>query len=340
MQTALVTGSCGLIGREASLDLLGRGWNVLGVDCDMRKVFFGNEGSTSHVIEELNKRWNYRHHNLDIRQPVYLRDRIFRENEIDLIIHTAAQPAHDYARAHPGTDFHVNVVGTHNMLELARQHCPEATFIFTSSSKVYNTYNLAFDETDTRYWAKGYPDGVPETFPIDHIGKSLFGAHKAAADIIAQEYALYFGMKVGVFRGGCLTGPAHGAVEMHGFLNYLIKCIKYDKPYSIFGYKGKQLRDNIHSEDLISAFRCFAEDPKPGVYNIGGGTFSNCSILEAITITEAISGKKAVINYVEQARTFDHIWYASDVRKFQAAYPAWKYKWGIEETIKDIYRGV
>jgi len=340
MQTALVTGSCGLVGRETCLSLLDKGWNVVGVDCDMRKVFFGEAASTAHVKEELEKHWGYKHFNLDIRRPDWLRTRIFREIQFDFIVHTAAQPSHDWAREHPGDDFHINVTGTHNMLELAREFCPQAPFIFTSSSKVYNTYQLAFDETTKRYDARGYLHGVPETFPIDHIGKSLFGAHKAAADLIAQEYALYFDMKVGVFRGGCLTGPAHGAVEMHGFLNYLIKCIKYEQLYTIFGYKGKQVRDNIHSEDLVNAFYDFYKDPKPGVYNIGGGTHSNCSILEAIEITETISGKTASISYVDQPRTYDHQWYVSDVRKFQAAYPNWKYNWSIEETIEDIYREV
>ena len=340
MQTALVTGSCGLVGSEMCRHLLDRGWNVVGVDNNMRRQFFGDEGSTAGVLDELKKRWNYRHVEVDIRSDSLLESWVFKPYNYDFIVHTAAQPAHDYARKHPDIDFQVNVTGTHNMLELARKHALEAPFIFTSSSKVYNTYNLDFVETETRYNCPAFPNGLPETFPIDHIGKSLFGAHKAAADIIAQEYALYFGMKVGVFRGGCLTGPNHSSVEMHGFLNYLIKCIKYDKQYTVYGYGGKQVRDNIHSEDLIEAFAAFYADPKPGVYNIGGGLHSNCSILEAIKFTEELSGKMCHVGFVADHRGYDHQWYISDTRKFQEAYPFWRQTWGIEDLIEDIYKGV
>ena len=340
MSTALVTGSCGLVGSEMCRFLLNKGWNVVGVDNDMRKQYFGDQGSTWKVQKELKERWNYRHIECDIRSESLLKSWVFEPYKYDFVIHTAAQPAHDYARAHPDVDFAVNVTGTHNVLELARQFCPEAPFIFTSSSKVYNTYNLDFEETETRYNCLGYANGIPEIFPIDHIGKSLFGAHKAAADIITQEYALYFGMKVGVFRGGCLTGPAHSAVEMHGFLNYLVQCVKYDKEYNIYGYGGKQVRDNIHSEDLVEAFWAFYEDPKPGVYNIGGGLHSNCSILEAIKIAEEVAHKSLKVTHNVNPREMDHQWYISNLMKFQAAYPFWRQKWGIEDIIKDIYGGV
>lgn len=342
---AIVTGSGGLVGSEMCRFLINKGWNVIGIDNNSREKFFGEAGSTANVVMSLRERWAYVHQYMDIRNYSGMKQYIFEphKEKIKLVVHTAAQPAHDWAAANPSDDFDINVKGTHNMLELTRQFCPEAPFIFTSSSKVYNPNKLEMVESDLRYWPKDLPNGIPESFPIEQNGShSLFGAHKAAADVIAQEYADYFGLKVGIFRCGCLTGPTHSGVELHGFLNYLVRCVKYGHEYTIYGYKGKQVRDNIHSEDLISAFYEFYKDPKPGVYNLGGGLHANCSIHEAINIAyEHVREKGLWLPcYEEKPRHADHIWYVSDTRKFQQAYPFWRPQWGIEATIKDIYEKV
>jgi CDP-paratose 2-epimerase len=262
-----------------------------------------------------------------------------------LVVHTAAQPSHDWAAREPHTDFGVNAVGTLNLLEACRQHAPEAVFIFTSTNKVYgDTPNrLPLVETDTRWeLSETHPYfayGIDESMSIDQTKHSLFGASKVAADVMVQEYGRYFGMKTGVFRGGCLTGPAHAGAELHGFLSYLMKCTVTGKPYRVFGYQGKQVRDNIHSHDLVEAFWHFFRAPRAGeVYNIGGSRHSNCSMREAIAMCEEISGRKLQWTYLEDNRIGDHIWWISDVRKFQSHYPEWKFRYGIREILEEIYQ--
>jgi CDP-paratose 2-epimerase len=262
-----------------------------------------------------------------------------------LVVHTAAQPSHDWAAREPHTDFGVNAIGTLNLLEACRQHAPEAVFIFTSTNKVYgDTPNrLPLVETDTRWELSEthpyYAHGIDESMSIDQTKHSLFGASKVAADVMVQEYGRYFGMKTGVFRGGCLTGPAHAGAELHGFLSYLMKCTVTGKPYRVFGYQGKQVRDNIHSHDLVEAFWHFFRAPRAGeVYNIGGSRHSNCSMREAIAMCEEISGRKLQWTYLEDNRIGDHIWWISDVRKFQSHYPEWKFRYGIREILEEIYQ--
>lgn len=258
-------------------------------------------------------------------------------------MHTAAQPSHDWAAREPHTDFGVNAIGTLNLLESTRKHCPDAVFVFTSTNKVYgDTPNrLPLVELDTRYELEPshpYYPGIDETMSIDQTKHSLFGVSKAAADLMVQEYGRYFGMKTVCFRGGCLTGPAHAGTELHGFLAYLMKCTVTGQPYRVFGYKGKQVRDNIHSFDLVNAFWEFFKAPRSGeVYNIGGSRHSNCSMLQAIAECEKISGKKLSWTYVEDNRIGDHIWWISDVRKFQRHYPAWRYKYNLDGILREIY---
>ena len=265
---------------------------------------------------------------------------------ITAVIHTAAQPSHDWAAREPLTDFGVNALGTLNMLELTRQHCPDAVFIFTSTNKVYgDTPNaLPLVEKETRWEVEaqhGYAThGIDETMSIDQCKHSVFGASKVAADVMVQEYGRYFGMKTAVFRGGCLTGPGHSGAELHGFLSYLMKCVMTGREYRIFGYKGKQVRDNIHSCDLVEAFCHVLRAPRCGeVYNIGGSRHSNCSMLEAIEMCEAIAGKKLNHTYVDEARIGDHIWWISDVRRFQSHYPQWRYQYDIRRILEEIYHG-
>jgi CDP-paratose 2-epimerase len=262
-----------------------------------------------------------------------------------LVVHTAAQPSHDWAAREPHTDFGVNAIGTLNWLEACRQHAPGTVFIFTSTNKVYgDTPNrLPLVETDTRWELSEthpyYAYGIDESMSIDQTKHSLFGASKVAADVMVQEYGRYFGMKTGVFRGGCLTGPAHAGAELHGFLSYLMKCTVTGKPYRVFGYQGKQVRDNIHSHDLVEAFWHFFRAPRAGeVYNIGGSRHSNCSMREAIAMCEEISGRKLHWTYLEDNRIGDHIWWISDVRKFQSHYPEWKFRYGIREILEEIYQ--
>ena len=261
-------------------------------------------------------------------------------------MHTAAQPSHDWAAREPQTDFTVNANGTLNLLEAARENCPEAPFVFTSTNKVYgDTPNrLPLRELETRWEIEPgheFEPGIPETMSIDATKHSLFGASKVAADILVQEYGRYFGMPTACFRGGCLTGPAHAGAELHGFLAYLMKCCVIGRPYRIFGYKGKQVRDNIHSFDLVETFAAFIDKPRVAeVYNMGGGRFCNCSILEAISLCEEISGRKLAWHYEETNRIGDHIWWISDVRKFQSHYPEWKFRFGLRETLEQIFRAV
>lgn len=346
MSIAIVTGSAGLIGSEATRHFANSGLTVVGIDNDMRAEFFGEEASTlwqqRQLKNELGER--YVHLNGDIRDDGMM-EAIFRQysSDIKLIVHTAAQPSHDWAARDPKKDFTVNANGTLNLLECTRQFCPDAVFIFTSTNKVYgDTPNrLPLIENETRWEIDPthvYHDGIGEDMSIDHSMHSLFGASKVAADILVQEYGKYFGMKTAAFRGGCLTGPNHSGTQLHGFLAYLMKCTMTELPYTVFGYKGKQVRDNIHSYDLIQAFDQFYRNPRSGeVYNIGGSRFSHCSMLEAIKICEAITGKTLARTYKDGNRMGDHIWYVSDVSKFQTHYPDWKLTKDVTTILTEIH---
>ncbi len=347
MKIALVTGSCGLIGSETCKRLHAEGYAIVGVDNDMRRYFFGDEASTAKTQVELRKKLQiYAHEDVDIRDwnAVNLLFKKFGF-AIGVVIHTAAQPSHDWAAKEPLTDFAVNAIGTMNLLEATRLHAPDATFIFTSTNKVYgDTPNrLPLVEKKTRWEIDEkhpfFERGIDESMSIDATKHSIFGASKVAADVMVQEYGRYFGMNTGVFRGGCLTGPAHAGAELHGFLAYLMKCTVTGKPYNVFGYKGKQVRDNIHSADLVDAFVHFIKAPRPGeVYNIGGSRHSNCSMLEAIKLCQEISGKKLEWTYKEDNRIGDHIWWVSDVAKFQSHYPDWKYQYDLRGILKEIHQ--
>ena len=345
MSIALVTGSSGLIGSETVKFLHEKGLSVVGIDNNMRKYFFGEDGSTDWNTSELRRRLkNFTHHPVDIRDEKAIFG-IFEKlgKNISVVVHTAAQPSHDWAAREPFTDFTVNAKGTLVLLEATHRYCPDAVFLFTSTNKVYgDTPNeLPLLEKETRWeldpnhaYAK---HGIDETMTIDQSKHSIFGASKVAADVMTQEYGRYFGMKTGTFRGGCLTGPAHSGAELHGFLAYLVKCTVTGKPYTIFGYKGKQVRDNIHSNDLVNAFWHFIQKPKPGaVYNMGGSRHSNCSMVEAIQMTEELCGRKLRYTLTNQARAGDHIWWVSDVRRFQADYPGWKYQYDQKAILREI----
>ncbi|WPD21675.1 MAG: NAD-dependent epimerase/dehydratase family protein [Candidatus Electrothrix scaldis] len=345
MIVTLITGTGGLVGSEAVKYFHKLGHVVIGIDNDMRKHFFGNEASTEWNITELKKKYSrYIHYSNDIRDNNAI-EKIFSEygRDIKLVIHAAAQPSHDWAAKDPFADFSINANGTLNLLENTRLHAPDSVFIFTSTNKVYGDKpnQLPLIEQDTRWEIDPeheYRDGIPETMAIDQCTHSLFGASKVAADILTQEYGRYFGMKTGVFRGGCLTGPNHSGAELHGFLAYLMKCAASGQEYSVFGYKGKQVRDNLHSFDLIKAFHLFYEAPRIGeVYNIGGGRENNCSMKEAIEISEKISGKKMRCNYVKRHRTGDHIWWVSDISKFREHYPKWKQDYTIEKILEEVF---
>lgn len=348
MSVVIVTGAAGLIGAETVKRFAKEGHTVAGIDNDMRAYFFGQEGSTRWSAEALQREISsYRHHEADIRDYAAL-EKIFREydGEIALVVHTAAQPSHDWAAREPITDFGVNAVGTLNMLEMTRLHCPEQPFIFTSTNKVYGDRPnyLPLVELDTRWEVdKSHTyaaHGIDESMPIDQTRHSVFGASKVAADVMVQEYGRYFGMKTAIFRGGCLTGPGHSGAELHGFLSYLMKCVMTGREYKIYGYKGKQVRDNIHSTDLVEAFYQFFKKPRVGeVYNIGGSRHSNCSMQEAIGICEKITGKRMNCSYVEDNRIGDHIWWISDVRKFENHYPQWRYEYDLQRICEEIYHG-
>jgi len=348
MGVVIVTGAAGLIGAEAVRRFAREGHTVAGIDNDMRAYFFGADASTRWSRERLQGELpGYRHHEADIRDINAL-EKIFAEYKgaIELIIHTAAQPSHDWAAREPLTDFGVNALGTLNLLELTRLHAPEAPFIFTSTNKVYgDTPNyLPLVEQEHRWEldpAHPYAQhGIDETMTIDQSKHSVFGASKVAADVMVQEYGRYFGLKTACFRGGCLTGPGHSGAELHGFLSYLMKCAITGNTYTIFGYKGKQVRDNIHSYDLVEAFHQFYKAPRSGeVYNIGGSRHANCSMAEAVALCEQLAGKKMNIQYSDDNRSGDHIWWVSDVRRFQTHYPAWQYKFGLTEIMQEIYNG-
>lgn len=345
MKICLITGSAGLIGSEA-VDFFASKFDlIVGIDNDMRQYFFGAEASTNWNVQRLVEKYsNYKHFNIDIRDQEALK-KVFEEygTDISLIVHSAAQPSHDWAAKEPFTDFTVNANGTLNLLEYTRQFCPEAVFIFTSTNKVYgdNPNFLPLIELETRWEideSHPYFKGIDEQMSIDHTKHSVFGASKVAADIMVQEYGRYFGMKTGTFRGGCLTGPKHSGAQLHGFLSYLMKCAITGQPYTIFGYKGKQVRDNIHCYDLVNMFWHFYRNPREAeVYNAGGGRFANCSMQEAIVICEEITGNKMDYSYSETNRSGDHIWYISDVDKFKEHYPEWEFKYNLQDTLTQIF---
>jgi CDP-paratose 2-epimerase len=346
MAVALITGSAGLIGSEAVDAFVARGFDVVGVDNDMRRRFFGDEASTSWQRAELERRHGqrYRHEGLDIRDSAAVMRLLARYGaDVTVVIHAAAQPSHDWAAREPFTDFGVNAVGTLNLLEAYREHCPDAVFVFTSTNKVYgDTPNrLPLIELETRWEidaAHPYADGIDESMSIDQSTHSLFGASKVAADVLVQEYGRYFGLRTGVFRGGCLTGPHHSGTMLHGFLAYLMKCTVTGTPYRVLGYTGKQVRDNIHSADLVSAFQAFVDAPRVGeVYNIGGSRFAHCSMLEAIALCETIAGRPLSWTYEETPRIGDHMWYVSDIGKFKRHYPAWVQTYDVPALLQDIH---
>ena len=344
MSLVIVSGSAGLIGSETVRFFANKGLDVIGIDNDMRADFFGSEASTDWNRQLLEKEIpNYHHMNLDIRDETQMQN-LFRDCASDLsgVIHCAAQPSHDWAARDPFKDFTVNANGTLVLLEMTRKYVPEAVFIFTSTNKVYGDLpnSLPLVEKKTRWELEdhSYAEfGIDEAMSIDQSKHSLFGASKVAADILVQEYGRYFGMKTGIFRGGCLTGPAHSGTQLHGFLAYLAKCVVNGNPYTVFGYKGKQVRDNIHSHDLVNMFWQFYLKPRIGeVYNAGGSRHSNCSMLEAINICEELSGREMEWTYEENNRVGDHIWWISDVRKFKSHFPEWEYRYGIREILEEI----
>lgn len=345
LKTVLITGSAGLIGSEATKFFAEQRFAIVGIDNDMRQYFFGKEASTTWNRNKLKETLKdaYTHYNVDIRNNEKLEE-IFKKHPFDLIIHAAAQPSHDWAAKEPITDFGINALATLYLLENYRKYSPNAAFIFTSTNKVYgDTPNtLPLIETETRYELPEnhrFYNGIDETMTIDNSKHSIFGASKVAADIMVQEYGRYFGLKTGIFRGGCLTGPAHSGTKLHGFLAYLIKCVATGKKYSIYGYKGKQVRDNIHASDLIKAFYLFYKNPTSGeAYNIGGSRNSNTSMIEAIKKAESILGKKANVEYMDENRIGDHIWYISDVSKFRKQYPSFSYDYDSDRIIEDICR--
>ena len=341
MKTLLVTGSSGLIGSEVCIHFASLGWKIHGVDNNQRAVFFGPQGDTrwnqSRLAETIK---GFEHHELDIRNRSGVLD-LLKQVKPNAIVHTAAQPSHDRAAAIPFDDFDTNAVGTLNLLEATRQSCPESPFVHMSTNKVYgdrpNTIRLKELETRWDYDDSAYEHGIAEDFSIDQSKHSLFGASKVAADVMVQEYGRYFNMPTCCLRGGCLTGPNHSGVELHGFLSFLVKCNLEGREYKVFGYKGKQVRDNIHSEDVARFIHAFIETPRSGeVYNIGGGKPNSCSILEAFSIAEEFSGQAMKFTYMDENRIGDHICYYSDLSKMRTHYPDWNITVSLEETIRQI----
>lgn len=341
----LVTGSSGLIGSEAVRFFDRLGFDIAGVDNNMRADFFGPKGDTTWNRDQLSAQCRrFTHHELDIRDRAAVDD-FLKKGRYELIVHAAAQPSHDLAAQRPFDDFDVNAVGTLNMLEACRRHSPEAVFIHMSTNKVYGDgpNHIPLKELETRwdYADPHYEHGIAEDFSIDRCLHSLFGASKAAGDILAQEYGKYFGMKTGVFRGGCLTGPSHSGVELHGFLNYLVLVALDERPYTIFGYKGKQVRDQIHSHDVINAFWHFAQNPRPGeVYNLGGGRDNAASVIECIDMIEKASGKRPKVTYSDTNRIGDHICYYSDLRKLRSHYPSWNLSYSLDQIVTEMVETV
>lgn len=344
MGVIVITGAAGLIGSEAAIHFGDQGFHVVGIDNDMRRHFFGDEATVRPNLERLRGRLSsFDYHDSDVRDEAAITD-IFERygREIELVVHTAAQPSHDWAARDPITDFTVNANGTLVLLEATRRFSPEATFIFTSTNKVYGDRPNALPliELETRWEiAEDHPyrNGIPEAMSVDQTLHSLFGASKVSADMLVQEYGRYFGMRTACFRGGCLTGPNHSGAQLHGFLSYLMKCTLTGMPYTVFGYKGKQVRDNIHSADLIQAFDAFHRAPRSGeVYNIGGGRFSNCSMLEAIALAQEVAGRELHWTYEEVNRIGDHIWWISDLSRYQEHYPEWKLTYDVPAILKEI----
>jgi CDP-paratose 2-epimerase len=344
MSVVIVTGSNGLVGSAAVKFLSKKGFEVIGIDNNMREAFFGKSGSTEEIGSQLkSKLGNYVQLDKDIRDFDGLSE-VFRKygNQIHAIIHCAAQPSHDWAARNPILDFEVNALGTLNLLELTRVHCPESRFIFMSTNKVYGDRPNEFEYVeDSTRWnpaaASPWGLGFSEELSIDSSTHSIFGVSKASADLMTQEYGRYFGLNTAVFRGGCLTGPDHAGVELHGFLSYLIKCVVGSRPYVVFGHKAKQVRDNIHTDDLVEAFWEFILKPGQGaVYNMGGGVSANVSMLEAISIAQEISGKELKWTVDESPRKGDHIWYISDTKKFEIDYPNWRVTLGIREILSEM----
>ncbi len=343
MKKALVTGSGGLIGSEAVRRLIESGYQVVGIDNDMRSFFFGQAASTNWNSEKLRNEFleTFTHLPLDIRNSPAI-EQVFKDNAFELIIHTAAQPSHDWAAKDPKLDFEINATGTLIMLEAFRKYRPEATFIFTSTNKVYgDTPNsLDFIELDSRWELKEsdkYFNGIDESMTIDSSTHSVFGASKLSADIMVQEYGRYFKLNTGVFRGGCLTGPMHSAAQLHGFLAFLVKSIQLNNTYTIFGYKGKQVRDNIHAFDLVEMFLEFHKNPKNGaVYNVGGGRENSISILEAANWIGNSLGVEPRLEFTDNPRIGDHIWYISDISKFKRDYPRWRMSYTIQALLTEM----
>jgi CDP-paratose 2-epimerase len=346
VSVVVVTGSAGLVGAEACRALAGLGHDVVGIDNDMRRQFFGDEASTAWNAEALRRELGvrYRHLPIDVRDREAIM-RLFEElgAETWLVLHAAAQPSHDWAATEPLIDFDINAVGTANLLEATRRHSPEAVFIFTSTNKVYGDRPNALPlvELETRWEIESdhtYVEGIREDMPIDASLHSVFGASKVAADVLVQEYGRYFGMRTACFRGGTLTGPGHSATELHGFLAYVMRCAISGTPYTVHGYKGKQVRDAIHSQDLVAAFLAFADAPRVAeVYNIGGGRFSHCSVLEAIDRCQEIAGRSMEWHYSDRNRIGDHIWWVGDNGRFRSHYPSWRQEYDVDRILKEIH---
>ena len=344
MSVVLITGSTGLVGSEAVKFFCEKGFDVVGIDNNLRKFFFGKDGSTSWVKNRLIKNYkNFRNYETDIRNLNKL-NKIFNKykKNISILIHCAAQPSHDYGKNYPIIDFNVNATGTLNLLELTKKYCPNACFIFMSTNKVYgdNPNRLKIYEKTTRWELKQkdkYFKGIAESFPIDDCTHSFFGVSKTYADLIVQEYGKNVGLKTVCFRGGCITGPNHSGAKLHGFLSYLVKLSIAKKKYSLIGYKGKQVRDNLHSYDLVNGFWEFYKKPSKGeIYNIGGGRYSNCSIIEALNIVEEIKGFKIKREIIKNPRVGDHIWYISNTSKFKKHYPNWKQRYDTKKIIEEL----
>ena len=344
MKIALITGSCGLVGSEASIFFAKKGFEIIGVDNNARKFFFGKDGDITWIKSKLKKEVSkYNHLNVDIRNYKSL-EKIFKKykKKINVIIHCAAQPSHDWAKNKAFIDFEINAKATLNLLELTKIYCPESPFIFMSTNKVYgdNPNYLPLVEKSTRWEISSkhkYKSGIDESMSLDNCTHSFFGTSKAYADLIVQEYGKNVGLKTVCFRAGCITGPNHSGAKLHGFLSYLVKSSLQNKEYSLIGYKGKQVRDNIHSEDLVSCFWEFYKKPRRGeVYNAGGGRFSNCSIIEALDLVEQISSIKIKKKIFKQNRVGDHIWYVSNMKKFKNHYPKWKQKYSTKKIINEL----
>ena len=347
MSVVLITGSSGLVGSESVNFFCQKGFEVIGIDNNLRKFFFGNDGSTLWVKKKLLERnKKFKNFSIDVRNFESL-NKVFKRysKNIALIIHCAAQPSHDYGKNHPVVDFNVNATGTLNLLELTKKYCPESPFIFMSTNKVYgdNPNKLKILERKTRWELKNtdkFYKGIDENFSIDNCTHSFFGVSKTYADLIVQEYGKNVGLKTVCFRGGCITGPNHSAAKLHGFLSYLVKLSLSKKKYSLIGYKGKQVRDNLHSHDLVNCFWEFYKKPRKGeIYNMGGGRFSNCSIIEALDMVEDITNIKIKRNIIKIPRVGDHIWYISNLSKFKNHYPNWKQKYDSKKIIEELVEG-